>query len=67
MSDTSGEGAARSAPAGTGLDYYRKLREEAIRFLEEAEIPVEPAPSLDAEPLGIEVPEAMAALESSGD
>ncbi|MGH7611152.1 MAG: DNA-directed RNA polymerase subunit beta', partial [Candidatus Dormibacteria bacterium] len=24
-------------PAGTGLDYYRKLREEAVRYLEEGE------------------------------
>ncbi len=54
-------------PAGTGLDYYRKLREEAIRFLEEAEAPAETVPALEGEPLAIEVPEAVAALESSAD
>ncbi|MGH7640484.1 MAG: DNA-directed RNA polymerase subunit beta' [Candidatus Dormibacteria bacterium] len=32
-------------PAGTGLDYYRKLREEAVRYLEAAaeELPEQPA------------------------
>ena len=29
-------------PAGTGLDYYRKLREEAARYLAESEAIVEP-------------------------
>jgi DNA-directed RNA polymerase subunit beta' len=30
-------------PAGTGLDYYRKLREEAVRYLEEGQALTEPA------------------------
>ncbi|MGH7609779.1 MAG: DNA-directed RNA polymerase subunit beta' [Candidatus Dormibacteria bacterium] len=30
-------------PAGTGLDYYRKLREEAVRYLEEGQALPEPA------------------------
>jgi DNA-directed RNA polymerase subunit beta' len=29
-------------PAGTGLDYYRKLREEAVRYLEEGQALAEP-------------------------
>jgi DNA-directed RNA polymerase subunit beta' len=30
-------------PAGTGLDYYRKLREEAVRYLEEGKALTEAA------------------------
>jgi DNA-directed RNA polymerase subunit beta' len=54
-------------PAGTGLDYYRKLREEAVRYLEEAQVPIETTATSDEESLESEVPEAMAALEHSAD
>jgi DNA-directed RNA polymerase subunit beta' len=36
-------------PAGTGLDYYRKLREEAVRYLQEGQALPEPAIPEDGE------------------
>ncbi len=54
-------------PAGTGLDYYRKLREEAVKYLEEAEVPTEPAAVALADTTDFVPSEVMAALEPSAD
>jgi len=48
-------------PAGTGLDYYRKLREEAVRYLEEGQALPE-APSQEAGELSDEFEDAEAVL-----
>jgi DNA-directed RNA polymerase subunit beta' len=50
-------------PAGTGLDYYRKLREEAVKYLEEGEALPEPVVLSGEELNEFEVPEAVAALD----
>jgi len=54
-------------PAGTGLDYYRKLREEAIKYLEDGEGAKEPGTVGDEGPAMVEAVEAVGALEPSGD
>ncbi len=54
-------------PAGTGLDYYRKLREEAIKYLEDVEGEKESGPPEDGVPAMLEAVEAVGALEPSGD
>ncbi len=52
-------------PAGTGLDYYRKLREEAVRYLEESEALVE-GKAVDAEEISVfDGPEALPALDQA--
>ncbi len=54
-------------PAGTGLDYYRKLREEAVRYLEEGETVAEPV-VLEGEDLNqFEGAEAVAAVDQAGE
>jgi DNA-directed RNA polymerase subunit beta' len=50
-------------PAGTGLDYYRKLREEAVKYLEEGEALPEPVVLSGEELNEFEVPEAVAVLD----
>ncbi|MHB8555827.1 MAG: DNA-directed RNA polymerase subunit beta', partial [Candidatus Dormibacteria bacterium] len=55
-------------PAGTGLDYYRKLREEAVKYLEEGEALVEPAVLEEGDAQeDFVTPEPVAALDQAGE
>jgi DNA-directed RNA polymerase subunit beta' len=54
-------------PAGTGLDYYRKLREEAVKYLEEGEALPEPVVLSGEELNEVEVPEPVAVLDHASE
>jgi len=53
-------------PAGTGLDYYRKLREEAVKYLEEGEALAEPV-AVEGAAEEFATPEAVAVLDQASE
>ena len=54
-------------PAGTGLDYYRKLREEAVKYLEEGEALAETVVVEGAVNEEFATPEAVAVLDQASE